>query len=93
METLSPGLLSDVVSSIGLALDMAGVVMLAKYGLVSNPLTTQGYLLRFEGDDLGLEPLPDEANLARSYVRRARLGWSLVFAGLLGQLVGVWIPS
>jgi hypothetical protein len=72
---------------------MAGVVMLARYGLVSNPLTSEGHILRFVNDDLGWGPMPDAAALAQSFGRRSRIGWWLVLAGLAGQFVGVWIPQ
>ncbi|HLG59627.1 MAG TPA: hypothetical protein VI485_30090 [Vicinamibacterales bacterium] len=85
-------LIGNIVSTIGLALEMVGVVMLARYGLAAW-ITPEGHVLRHHGDDMGWKPLPEAKAYADRCLRWLRVGWTLIVCGLVGQAAGLWIPS
>lgn len=73
------------ISSIGLILDIIGVLFVFKYGL-PEVLDRQGRgFLLLEGTD------DAEAAKARHYDRMARIGLFLIIAGFVLQLIGNWL--
>ena len=75
----------EILSTVGLGLDIAGVVLLYKYGLPEDISRTGGTGIRWGGGD------PEEPRKAQLYDRRARLALCLLVAGFGLQIASTWL--
>ena len=74
---------SDIVSSIGLAFDIVGVVILFKYGLPAEVRKTGGFILGWGTD----EPNEKAEREYRFYKRMSRIGLGSLILGFGLQIV------
>jgi hypothetical protein len=83
-------LVVNIVNSIGLLLDIAGAVMLFRFGLPRAPVDEEGNLFApaIEFPDF---KFPEVVAYARQQKRGSHIGLGLPIAGFVGQLVAVWL--
>ena len=74
-----------VLSTVGLTLDIIGVVMLFRYGLPENVSRKGHSHLLLEATD------QREIDMARKYDRLARAALALIVIGFTIQILGNWI--
>jgi len=84
----------DTINSIGLSLDIAGVVLLFKYGLPSDvgARPDEGYSFGLGGGPPAEERRQRESRWTR-YRTGSRLGLGLLVAGFVLQIVSNHVPS
>ena len=78
--------LPDVINSAGLALDIAGVILLFIYGLPEDVSKSGGMVIGYPNHDK-----EKEVRKWKSYKKKSYLGLVLLVLGFLLQLVSNWI--
>ena len=75
---------SEIVNTVGLALDIVGVVLLFRFGLQPNVRRGGGIVLAWGTDD-------DEAKKANRYDRISWSALGLIVLGFVLQIVSTWM--
>ncbi len=76
--------MSDIVNSVGLALDIVGVVLLFKFGLPPEVNRGGSIILSWDKD-------PDEAKKAKTYERTSYVALACLVMGFTLQIVSNYI--
>ena len=78
-------LLPGCINSVGLAFDIAGVILLYFYGLSGRLNTPGGQVIVFSGES------PEDAEERKRYTRWSRLGLFLIVFGFVLQIISNWL--
>lgn len=76
----------QLISSLGLILDIIGALLIWKFGLP--PSVSRGGIVTIRRVDTNTQ----EADKAKLYDKRSHLGVGLLSLGFLLQLIGLWLP-